>query len=446
MHNKIIQKLCHHGYEAYVAGGAVRDLLLGQNPNDYDIVTNAKPDEVENLFKQDYKVGIIGKAFKVCVVEGIEVATYRKDVYYGFHHRNCEVSFGKDVKEDMERRDLSINSMVLCPISGDVIDEFGGINDLKNRIIRLTGDPVARIKEDPCRIIRACRFLSNIDGKFDPDTLQALKDHSSFIRQYVAMERVQLEILKALKYKNASKFFYALQEIGVLVDIFPSLSYCYDHDGGPHHKETVFDHCMLAGDHITTKNPLLKLAGYLHDAGKVHAYNKEDRTFLRHEILGRNALRKELKRLKFSIKEISYICSLVRLHMRDLGVKTTPKATRRLIRKLNEHNLPIQDWLRLKIADRHGNLNKPDFTLRDIKRKMYKFDSVLNAKEPSAFAIKDLAINGNEVIKLLDVKPGPIIGKVLSSLFEMVLDDPSLNTKEQLIKIIETNYKEGNYE
>lgn len=446
MHNYIIQKLCQSGFEAYIAGGAVRDLLLGKNPNDYDIVTNAKPDEVVQIFQSECKVDIIGKAFKVCIINGIEVATYRKDVYYGFHHRNCDITFGKDVKEDMERRDLSINSMVLCPISGDVIDEFGGIRDLKNKVVRLTGDPVARIKEDPCRIIRACRFLCSIDGTFDPDTFQALKDHAGFIKQYVAMERVQLEIMKALKSKNASKFFYALHDIGVLQDIFPSLDQCYNHDGGPHHKENVFEHCMLVGDHITTKHPLLKLSGYLHDAGKVHAYNKEDRTFLRHEILGRNAIRKELKQLKFSYKDISYICSLIRLHMRDIGVNSTPKAIRRLIKKLKDHNLPITDWLRLKIADRHGNLNKPDFTLKDIKRKMYKFDSVLYSSQPSAFAITDLAINGNDVITILNVKSGPIIGKVLSSLFELVMDDPSLNTKDQLINIIETNYKEGNYE
>ena len=208
--NEIVRCLCEEGWDAYVAGGAARDMLSGDTPYDHDIVTEAPYEIVKDLF-HDRKVSLVGASFKVCIVDGIEVATYRKDSYFGLSDKNCEVEEAETIQEDLARRDLTINSLAFCPYSGDIIDEYGGIDDLRKRVVKFTGNPIDRIMEDPCRILRACRFLSRIEGKFDPDTFQSLKEHSFLVRDYVTPERIRLEILEFSKNK-----FYKIHEFGMI--------------------------------------------------------------------------------------------------------------------------------------------------------------------------------------------------------------------------------------
>lgn len=439
MHEKIIKKLCQNGYQAFIAGGAVRDYLMGEEPKDIDITTSATPEEVYDLFSKDYRVDIVGKSFLVAIVNGIEVATFRKDRYFGLSAKNCTIEKAECVQDDLSRRDLSINAMALCSLSGDLIDEFGGVSDLLNKTIRFVGNPNKRIHEDPCRIIRACRFLAKIDGHFDPYTFDSLRRYSHYIKTHVAPDRIRMEVLKAMNCQTASKFFIALDLIGALQYIFPSLYNTIGVWGGPHHAETVFEHCMLVGDNISTKCPYLKLAGYLHDVGKPSSFNQETQNFAGHDKTGAELVYNDLKALKFSVKEIYYIKTLIEFHMRQINNETKPKTIRKFITELHKRNIHYSSWLRLKIADRKGNLNRDPYSFDQIINIITSIESEIyinNTTQKPLFSIKDLAITGKDVMDILNIPQGPQVGKILKDVFELILENPSLNDKETLIDFI----------
>jgi len=428
----ILKTLYTGKFEAYIAGGAVRDILSGIDPADIDIVTNAKPDEITALF-QGEKVTIAGKAFNVCFVNHIEISTYRMG---GYSNNSSHLVFADNLQDDLKRRDLTINSMAFCPLSEKLIDYYHGFNDLKNRIIKLTENPVDRIIEDPCRIIRACRFLAKIEGKFEAKTFKAMCKQKELTVTQTAPERIRIEILKAMTYKKPSIFFNALHDIGLLKDIFPSLDRCYSLDGGPFHNETVFEHCMLTGDAITCKNPILRLAGYLHDTSKADAisYKNGRLSFAGHEKKN-NAVFADLKKLRFSTVEQIYIKNIIEIHMLPFNDKSTPKAARKLISYLNRINISYTDFFRMRIADRKSNKAKPPYTISEIKIRLNKILNELNTENNQAFTIKDLAVSGNDIINFIKIAPGPEIGKILKKLLELVLDDPKLNNREKLLEI-----------
>lgn len=432
----IINRLLFAGYEVYVVGGYVRDKLRGLPAKDCDVATNATPEKIAKLFS-DFNLNSTGTMFKVMIVEGVEVATYRTDTYFGLSAKNCEIAAAKTIHEDLARRDFTINSLALCPFSGNIVDEFGGKEDLKNGIIRFTGDPEKRIYEDPCRILRACRFLAAIEGKFDPETLEALKRNVELVKQHVTPERINLEIIKSLKYRRPSIFFKALHDIGILGEIFPSLEACYGFDGGPHHGETVFDHSMIVGDAIPAEYPALRLSGYLHDVGKpvVANYKEGGLSFEDHEKESAEIAGHELKKLKFSNDDINFVKGYVRYHMRQVKEDSTPKSVRRLIKALKEADVDYQLWLMLKEADRKGNLNRENYTSDELQEMRSAIECELNGRTDAAFGIKDLAVNGQDIMEALEIKPGPKVGETLKALLEAVLDEPGLNNQEDLLKL-----------
>jgi tRNA nucleotidyltransferase/poly(A) polymerase len=426
----IIERLCDCGYHAYITGGAVRDALAGLPSKDEDIVTNATPEEIEKVFL-GHDVKFVGKQFLVTLVDGVEVATYRKDTYGGFSDKNCEVSFVETLGEDLGRRDITINSLAYCEYTGEVIDLYGGQDDLKKKIIKFVNNPKERIHEDPNRIIRACRFLAKIDGRFECKTFEALCEYSHYVRDYVAKERIRLEILKALELPKPSLFFQALFEINALQYIFPSMIPCADHHHGKHHREDIFTHLMIVGDSISPKYPLLRLSGYLHDVGKPESYS-DDGKFINHENVGAEIIIKELQDLRFSIDEVSKVSNLIKCHMYSIK-DISPKSIRKLLVFLNELGLNYSEFLRLRIADRIGNLAKPNFTLKEIKEVLLKFKNVINEKTP--FSVKSLMINGDDVMNLLNLVPGKKVGEILKMLFEYVLENgPEYNTREKLLE------------
>jgi tRNA nucleotidyltransferase/poly(A) polymerase len=332
----IIQKLCDFGYDTYIVGGAVRDLLDGKNPSDIDIATSANQKQIERLFKS-HKLTMAGTYFKVMFVDGIEVGTFRKDVYKGLSDKDVQVTEAKTILEDLARRDLTINSMAYCQFTGDIIDPYKGRDDLKKRKIKFVGNARDRIHEDPNRIIRACRFLAVIDGIFDPATKLSLKNMGYLVEKHVTPERIRLEVLKAMKARYASVFFNALHEIDVLQYIFPSLDCCYYFDvHGKHHREEIITHSLLAGDNISSKYPLIKLATYLHDVGKPLACRFNPKTkdvkFTGHDIEGKYLVIDELEKLTFSKREIEYISTLIRLHINTFH---SEKSIRKIAHKLN---------------------------------------------------------------------------------------------------------------
>ncbi len=456
----IIKILRQNGFQAYIAGGAVRDMLADEIPVDFDLVTNADIHVMEKLFYPD-KVKIAGKAFPVCIVDGIEVAPCRNTVnscsendtvpvicrtadqnFSGIIHKTgkagCTVhAHDSFIIEDLGRRDFTINSVAFDPFSEVIIDPFSGAEDLKKKVIRFTGNPRNRIAEDPLRMIRACRFAAKIKGTIAPDSFNAIKQCGKLIISQTAFERIRIEILKAMSYCKPSIFFYALHETGLLNMIFHSLDRCFDLDGGPHHGETVFEHCMLVGDALLPGKPLLRLAGYLHDVGKYDSATIKNGslTFPGHE-QKRDLVVSELKQLKFSTKEIDYIDSVISVHMFPLSEYTSPKAVRKLLVSLNRRNVPYSDFLRMRIADRKGNRAKQPYSFQEIRGRLEKFKNEIHKREKFAFGINDLKIKGTDIMNLLDIPQGPAVGAVLEKVFEQVLDNPNMNDPEKLKKFI----------
>ncbi len=438
---EIVETLCDRGWQAYIAGGAARDLLSGGTPEDYDVVTSATYDQIRAVFK-GRKLKVVGTSFRVCIIDGIEVATYRKDTDYGSQEIKAEAT--ESVHEDLSRRDLTINAMAFCPHTGEIVDDFGGVDDLKAGIIRFTGNPYERIDEDPCRIIRACRFLAKIDGGFAPESLKALRDNRHRIKD-VAPERIRLEILKTMKYKKAGLFFDALNEVGILDQIFPGMVACITQDGGKYHDETVYEHQKIVGDALPKNRPLLRLAGYLHDIGKpVEAeHNNDNINFIDHERTGAKMVESILTDHKFSLKETAWVTSLVNLHMRSIDGGTKNKTVRKALKAFLDSGITWKDWLLLKVADRKGNLLKSDFSHNEIRSIVMRINSVLRpeAGEP-AFNIRDLAVNGGDVISEVNVAQGPEVGILLNRALDYVLDDPERNTRERLMEFIIECYRE----
>ncbi len=418
---RLITALSQNGFKALIAGGAVRDRLLGEIPSDVDIVTDASLTSLLKIFKNQ-NVKQVGKSFHVCLVNGIEISS----------GRGCIGRVGFP-EADLAKRDFTINAMAFDPVDKILTDPFSGRQDLENRLIRFTGDPEKRIMEDPLRMVRACRFVAKIDGDLAGSARAAIKKYSDLIKGGVASERLRLEIMKAMILKRPSGFFNALFETGLLTMILPSLARCHALDGGPHHNESVFEHSMMVGDALGPKDPVFRLAGYLHDAGKYDAARIKDGrlTFPGHEKETKPIL-SDLERLTFSRREIDYIESVILVHMRPLGKETTDRAVRRILALLEARGLAYSRFLRLRIADRKGNLAKQPYTLTELRVLVGKIRGQLYGNAGTAFGIKDLAITGRDVMAILNIDQGPPVGEALRFLFEKVLDDPSLNAPSKL--------------
>lgn len=434
----ICKTLQQRGFEAYIIGGAVRDQLLGLEPKDLDVVTSARPKEILKAFP-GHKMSEVGKSFGIVVIDNIEVATFRQDRYAGFDDKAVEISFANTLFEDVSRRDLTINTMAMDPVSGEIIDYFNGREDLRNRVIRFVGSPMERIKEDPNRILRACRFAAKIGGKMDKLTASALKVCAGYVKQFVAPERVHKEIMAAMKIKNASMFFVLLHQLGVLKDILPSLEGCFGHEHGNHHSEDIFSHMMMTGDHVSTKDRLLKMAAYVHDVGKPASFDPEGKTFYDHEKIGAEILATELPVLRFSNEEVTRICNLTRLHMTIHFKHPTPKSVRRVLKKLHEAGVSYRDLLRLYDADLMGSLN------RAHEHRNNRFGTLMTAyraispelhRPAPVHSLACLKINGNDVCRIAGIKPSKKVGEILNHLLEVVLEDPEMNNEEQLSSVV----------
>lgn len=432
---EIVERLSNNGFEAFIAGGAARDLLLNIEPSDYDIVTDAMEEDLKKIFK-DKKLAFVGVSFRICIIEGVEVAGYQG-----------ESSTGKklSVYDDLKRRDLTINAMAYNPLNNSVIDEYCGLKDLENRIIRFNGSAKDRINDDPVRIVRACRFLAKFQGSFDKDSLNAARENAHLLDN-CAPERLRLELLKAMETEKPALFFNSLHETGALKFISPSFERCFGLDGGPKHDETVDIHINLAGDSIKKRNPLLRLAAFYHDHGKPDSMKIEDSglvSYKNHENIGAEIVGDELRHLKFSNDEIKYVSSLVKMHMSSINSDTSPKTVRKLLKDFTDNNIHWKDWLRIKIADRSANLKKKPYRPDEIRKIVMKINQEINNKKiKRCFKTGDLKITGNDIIENLKTKEGDQIGRYLKSALDYVVEHPEENDRERLIKFIKTIEKQ----
>jgi len=433
--DEIIQRICECGWSAYLCGGAVRDMFIDLDPHDYDIVTDATPDELKRIFP-DRKVNLVGANFLVTLVDDIEVSTYRSDKNFAPGRENCVSSVCETLEEDLLRRDFTFNAMAVCPYTGEVVDLYNGRADLENKVVKFVGNPVHRINDDYLRMLRAARFTCLIEGRLDEETFLSIVSAKHLIKK-VSPERIRMELLKVMKYRKPSIYFDVLHETGLLEIIMPEFEALYGHSGGEYHGETLDVHCKMAGDHLSPKDPLLRLVGYFHDIGKPLAYrlNYGD-SFVDHEKIGRDMIDHLLFKYKFSNAEIERASNLVLYHMRSVK-DLKAKGYRRLVKKLSDNHVNWKDWLKIKVADKKANLLTDDFGKENVKEICLNIFKATHESKSGGFKITDLEINGNDVMQILNIPPGRQVGQILNQLLEMVIENPELNNVGSLAKLVE---------
>lgn len=434
---RIIDKLEEKGYEAYIVGGSVRDLLIGREPHDYDINTNALPEEIMEVFKE-YKTLEIGKKFGTIVVvqnEGIvEVTTFRSDGEYIDGRRPEEVYFSKELKDDLSRRDFTINAMAYNKNMG-LIDYFDGRGYLKHKLIKTVGDPQDRLKEDYLRVIRAVRFASELEFFIEDETYKACKDYSQYL-SHISIERIRDEFFKILLVKYPSYGIRLLKDTGILDVILPEIIKSVGfNQHNPHHNKDVFEHTLAVLDN-TSPILHLRLSALFHDIAKPHTFTLDDDGighFYGHDKIGANMAREILKRWKSPNDLIDKVYILIDKHMTQHD-NFKEKGLKRLIAKVGEEE--IFTLLELQKADRISS--NGESSIEYLLDRENKIEDILNNEE--VYEKKQLAIDGNDVIEL-GYKQGKLIGKILDYLLEQVLESPELNNKEKLIGIIKDKFE-----
>lgn len=438
----IIGKLEKGGFEAYVVGGPVRDFLLGKVPKDWDITTNAKPEEIQKIFPESFynnkfgTVTVINKETEDEKLKNIEITTYRVDVGYSDKRHPDEVKFTPNLKEDLSRRDFTVNAMALevesrklKAESFKIVDLFGGREDLKNKIIRAVGNPDERFSEDALRMLRAVRFACQLDFKIEKNTFKAIQKNKDLM-EFVSCERIRDEFEKIILSDRAFEGIELLRESGLLKYIIPELEKGIGVSQNRHHIYTIYEHSILSLKHCPSKKLEVRLASLFHDIAKpqTKAGIGPDSTFYNHDYLGAKFAKKILARLKFPNKTIEKVSLLVKNHMFYYSVDEVSEAgVRRLIRRTGRENL--KDLMDLRIADRLGSgvsKAKP-YKLRHLE---YLIEKV--SKDP--ISAKMLKINGQDIMKILNVSPGPKIGAILKVLLSEVIESPEKNTREYLEK------------
>jgi len=431
----IWEKLKQNGFKAYLVGGCVRDLLLQRKPKDWDFTTNARPQDIlrifgENAFYENrfgtvgIKTGSQDETLKV-----VEITTFRIEGKYSDFRRPDEVIFADKLEDDLKRRDFTINALALDD-EGQIIDLFGGLKDLKARLIRAVGNPEDRFYEDALRMIRGIRLASELDFEIEEKTLKAIKNNKELIN-YISPERIRDEFNRIIMSDKAVKGLELLRETGLLREILPELDACYGVTQNKHHKYDVYTHSLKSLEYAVKKNyPLyLRLAVLFHDIGKVLTKRGEgpDATFYNHEIVGAKIVKRILERLRYPGDIIKKVTHLVRHHMFYLEIdKVTPAAVRRFVRRVGQEHL--EDLFKLRHADRIGS-GVPKAEPYRLRYLRYLIEKV--HLEP--ITPKMLKINGNDLLAM-GIPQGPKIGWILKALLEEVIDDPNKNQREYLLK------------
>lgn len=436
---RVIGRLEEAGYEAYIVGGAVRNLALGKDVPDYDIATSATPEEVRLLFKKTIPTGI--KHGTVTVREGnmaFEVTTFRMEKGYSDHRRPDEVEFSQSLLDDLSRRDFTFNAMALSK-SGKIVDPYGGLKDLRKRILRAVGDADERFAEDALRMLRAVRFAAELGCRIEENTLLAIKSHASEL-QHVSRERIRDEFNRCLLSSKPSMALQYLWETRLLKEFIPELLEGVDLEQNVHHAYTVWEHSIYSPDNIKPELHL-RLAALFHDIAKPRTLSVDEngeRHFFHHEVLGARMTEEIMQRLKYDNKTIGKVSHLIRQHLAlHLYRDMSDAAVRRLINRIGLANIP--DLLELRKADRLASGTKKTPLSKGTKILLERIERVL--AEDAAFGLKDLAVNGNDIMQATGIRPGPLVGEILNALLEEVLDDPRLNERDILLQRAQTIYE-----
>lgn len=429
---RLVSTIVRAGFECFMVGGSVRDLILGHEVFDFDFATSARPSDILKLFRRTVPTGI--KHGTVTVLLGghaFEVTTYRADGKYLDGRHPEVVSFSNTLHEDVKRRDFTVNGLAYDVLRGKVIDLVDGMDDLRAGIIRTIGNPRDRFTEDGLRTYRACRFAAKLGFTIEEDTFEAIRQ-SLDVAGKVSAERVRDEIMKLLEAEKPSVGIEYLKDAGLLALCLPELAQCVGVEQNKYHLFDIYYHSIYSCDAVPRQYPLIRFAALLHDVGKVPTRNTGsdgDYTFYNHEVVGSRMVRRIMRRLKFSNEDTQTVVNMVANHMFHYTSEWTDGAVRRFMRKVGLENL--EELFILRRADREGNGMRGGLPapIRELKKRIEKV-----IEDENAITVKDLDINGYVVMEEFNIPPGPMVGKILNHLLELVLDTPEINKREILME------------
>lgn len=449
---KMNEIFAQHGYKAYLVGGAVRDMLMGKEPHDWDVTTDATPEQVMSIFRKVIPTGIAHGTVTVHFMKNeIEVTTFRTESDYSDGRHPDKVEYTGNIEEDLSRRDFTINAIASYLGDGTITDPFHGRDDIKRKVIRTVGNPLERFSEDGLRPVRAVRFSAQLGFEIERETLKAISEPEILKKTSgISLERFRDELLKLMKAEKPSAGLKLMEESGILDIFIPEFKKCrgcIQGDFRGYHQFDVLDHLFYACDGAPASKQNVRLAALFHDIGKpdvkrvIPTPQGDQFTFYNHEAKSQQITKEILFRLKFSNAEIANICHLVVNHMFNYTQDWTDAAVRRFLAKIQAENL--EDLYDLRLADIYGMNNAPVrgqdsrtiALLNELKDRISK-----ETEKNSVLSLKQLAVNGKDLMKN-GISAGKDLGFVLNQLLETVLEDPTQNEKEQLIKIALNIYK-----
>ena len=429
------------GFENFLVGGCVRDLVIGKVPKDWDVATKAKPEEVVGLFPKTFyeneygTVGVVNEQTSDKTLRVVEVTPYRLESGYSDFRRPDKVEWGKTIEDDLARRDFTMNAMALnlqpTTDNQQLIDPFGGKADIEKKLIRTVGKAEERFAEDALRMFRALRLASELNFAIEHETQMAIIKHAKLL-EHISRERVRDEFTKIIMSDTPALALELASRLGLLNFISPEFEKGIGVEQNQAHAYTVWEHLLRTLNHAAKKNfPLhVRLAAFAHDVAKPHTrkWLKGQWTFYNHEVLGARLARAIFTDLRFPKETTEKAVKLVRWHMFFSDTeKITLSAVRRIVRNVGVDL--IWDLVDLRICDRIGT-GRP----KETPFRLRKYKSMIEEVLRDPISVKQLAINGADIMRLTEIKPGPSIGFILEILLSEVLENPKLNTREYLEK------------
>ena len=443
----VLRQLEKANFEAYLIGGCVRDIILGIKPKDWDITTNAKPEQIistfsDTFYENDYgTVGVVNESVSDETLKVIEITPYRLESEYSDNRRPDSVLFSDKLEDDLKRRDFTINAIALRLkkegsednfYKGQLVDLYKGQEDLKNKIIRTVGNPSERFHEDGLRILRAVRIGNYVGFEIDKETEKALVEES-FLLSKIAKERIRDEFTKIIMSEQPMQGIKACQKFGLLKYIISDLEKTIGVEQGGAHKYDVWEHSLRALQCAADKdwNLEIRLAALLHDIGKPKSRRegengRKEWSFYGHEVVGARMTEKILQDLRYPNKVIEKVVKLVRLHMFFSDTEQISlSAVRRIVARVGKDN--IWDLMNIRVCDRVG-MGRP----KEDPYRLRKYHAMIDEATRDPISVGMLNIDGKKIMDVSGEKPGPKVGFVLHALLEEVLEDPKLNTEEYL--------------
>lgn len=440
-------------YDTYIVGGAVRDLILGNKTYDWDLTTNATPEEMLKIIPNAYydnQFGTVGIPNEIEGDRPYEVTTFRTESGYTDTRHPDNVKWGKTLEEDLSRREATISAMAIkiifekdhgsdnksdtTNVTGELIDPYDGEKDLRKKVFRAVGTPDERYREDALRMIRAIRISAQLGFTIEPNTFEGIKNNASLVNN-IAGERVRDELIKILQSNYPYEGMILFRNSGLMREILPEMENTFgieQKSPGRHHIYDVGTHSLLSLKYCPSKDPIVRFATFIHDSGKSKTYKKTENgiiTFYNHELVSTNNAYNIAKRLKFSKKASDKLTKLVRWHQFTVDERQTDSAIRRFIKNVTPEYL--NDMLDLRVGDRlGGGATESSWRLEEFKKRLVDVQ-----KQP--FTVRDLKIDGNDVMNAMGIKPGPFVGAILEKLFDKVVKRKLENSKEELFKALE---------